>query len=271
MSLSKRCFFPVLFLVVAFAMAPGSHVQAQEVDVLTPYRNHPAVARDEPRFLPVQSQNPDDLGAGKLLVARRDMHDPNFAETVILLVRCDAAGVVGLVLNQRTTIPLSRVLEQFDAAKGRSDPVYAGGPVDTPAVLALLRSTAKLDGAEPVLSDVYLISSKTAFEKAISGRPDPGNLHVYLGYAGWTQDQLRLEVKLGAWFIFPGDARTVFDSEPDSLWRQMIQKTELQMVWSDPLRLEPYDAGRKLWVKSPRFRTRPLQQESNSQLLSAIP
>ena len=94
------------------------------------------------------------------------------------------------------------------------------------AVLALLGSKAKLDEAEQVLSGVSLISTKTLLEKAISGRPDPGILHVYLGYAGWSNDQLRKEVELGSWFIFQGDARTIFDSDPNSLWPQMIQKTE---------------------------------------------
>jgi putative transcriptional regulator len=240
MSLSKLCFFAALFLVVAFAAVPRLDVQAKQVDVLTPNSRgyHSAVAHNESLFLPMQSQNPDDLGAGKVLVASRGLPDPNFAETVILLVRCDAEGIVGLILNRRTDIPLSRVLEQFDSAKGRSDPAYLGGPVETPAVFALLRSTAKLDGAEQVFSSVYLISTKTVFEKAIAGRPGPDTLHVYLGYAGWSNDQLRREVKLGSWFIFQGDARTVFDSDPDSLWRQMIQKTELKLAWSDPHAVE---------------------------------
>jgi len=113
-------------------------------------------------------------------------------------------------------------------------------------VFGLLRSTAKLDGAEQVFSGVYLISTKTVFEKTISGRPDPGIFHVYLGYAGWSNDQLRREVELGSWFIFQGDARTVFDSDADSLWRQMIQKTELKSAGSDPHALERFDAKRQL-------------------------
>jgi putative AlgH/UPF0301 family transcriptional regulator len=54
-----------------------------------------------------------------------------------------------------------------------------------------------------------------------------------LGYAGWTQDQLRTEAQLGAWFVFPADAATVFNSDPDSLWLHMIQKTELQLAKTD--------------------------------------
>jgi putative transcriptional regulator len=172
-------------------------------------------------FSPVQSKNAKDLGAGKVLVASRNLIDPNFAETVVLLVHYDAEGVVGLVLNRRTHIPLSRVLEGLKAAKDRSDPVYLGGPVETPAVFALLK-----------FGGVYLISTKALFEQTISARPDPNLFHVYLGYAGWNNDQLRKEVDLGAWFIFQADAGIVFNSDPDSLWPQMIRKTELKLARS---------------------------------------
>lgn len=275
MSGSKRRFFAMLVVVVALAVVRRLDVETREFDVLTPNSrlSHPAVAHNEPLqhtgqrayqlvrsnwalhaisetpsnlFLAVQSQNSKDLGAGKLLVASRTLADPNFAETVVLLVRCDAEGVVGLILNRRTNIPLSRVLEQFAAAKDRSDPAYLGGPVETSGIFGLLRSTAKLEGVEQVLSGVYLISTRTPFEKAISGRPDPGIFHVYLGYAGWSNDQLQKEVELGSWFIFEGDARTVFDSDPNSLWRQMIQKTELKLARSEPHALERFDARLQL-------------------------
>lgn len=274
MFLSKLYLVTTLVVVVAFVAVQRLDVQTKEVDgLMANVRwDHPAIAPDEllrytdrspnklvqpnlvfhakmenpsTSFLSVQSKNPNDLAAGKLLVASRALADPNFAETVILLVHCDAEGVVGLILNRRTNIPLSRVLEQFEAAKDRSDPAYLGGPVETPAVFALLRSTARLDGAEQVVGGVYLISTKVAFEKAISGRPDPDTFHVYLGYAGWSNDQLRREVELGSWFIFQGDARTVFDSDPHSLWRQMIQETELKLAGSDAHALDDLSRAEK--------------------------
>jgi putative AlgH/UPF0301 family transcriptional regulator len=173
------------------------------------------------------------LGVGKLLVASRSLGDPDFAGTVVLLVRYDEKGALGLILNLRTDIPLSRVLD-LAAAKDRSDPVYLGGPVGASAVFALFESSAKMEKAENIFGAVYLISDKALFEQTISARPDPGVFHVYLGYAGWTQDQLRAEAQSGAWFVFPADAATVFNSDPDSLWLQMIQKTELQLAKTEP-------------------------------------
>ncbi len=75
-----------------------------------------------------------------------------------------------------------------------------------------------------------MFSTKALFEQTITARPDPRGFHVYLGSAGWTNDQLRKELELGAWFIFQADAGTVFNSNPDSLWPQMIQKTELKLA-----------------------------------------
>lgn len=196
--------------------------------------------------LPVQFKNANDLGAGKLLVASRDLADPNFAHTVIMLVRYDAQGVVGLVLNRRTDVPLSRVFKDLKAAEGRSDPVYLGGPVETPEVFSLLQSSVKIEGAEHIFEGVYLISSKTLFEQTISTQPEPGVFHVYLGYAGWNKDQLREEVGLGAWFVFPADAGTVFSSNPDSLWSQMIRKTELKFVRNGPADTEHAPARRRV-------------------------
>lgn len=240
MFLHKLCSFAVVATMIALAPVEPSDLQARGLDQRGPSRSHPCNAvraRDElppSVFLPVQSKNAQNLTVGKLLVASRDLADPNFAHTVVLIVHFDADGVVGLVLNRRTDVPISRVLEGLKAAKDRSDRVYLGGPVERPSVLALLQSKAKPEGAEHVFGGTYLIASKPLFEQTISTRPDPAVFHVYLGYAGWAKDQLRMEVTMGAWFIFPADAETVFSADPDSLWPQMIRKTELKVARSEP-------------------------------------
>ena len=228
MSLGNLWLFTVLVGIVAFPAGQRSEVWVRQSDGPTASWSSIELA---PRvFVPVQSKDPKDLGAGKLLVASRQLGDPNFAKTVILLVHYDNEGVVGLMLNRRTDLPISRVLAQIKTAKDISDPVYMGGPVETPAVFALLRSKDKLEEAEHVFGGVYWISKKTTLEKTISSRPDAGVFHVYLGYAGWTADQLRTEVRLGGWFIFQADNQTVFSANPNSLWREMIKKTELEMA-----------------------------------------
>jgi putative transcriptional regulator len=262
MSWCKLCWFTTLATVVIFAAVKTLRGQLTQFGLFTrnsqPHQTefapHGSISESQPPnalfqarsissthsngsqtvFLPVQSKNPEDLGLGKLLVASRSLTDPIFAKTVVLLVHYDADSVVGLMVNRRSDVPLSRAFDQLKAAKNRSDPIYLGGPVEISAVFALLRSKARQEQGERLLEDVYLISTKSAFEKTLSAQPDSGVFHVYLGYAGWTPDQLRKEVELGAWFIFPSDAQTVFTSDPDGLWSQMIRKTELKMASGKP-------------------------------------
>jgi putative AlgH/UPF0301 family transcriptional regulator len=228
MSLRNLCFFTVLTAMLSFPAVRKLEVEITQSGTRAPDSLN--IESSPAAFLPVQSRNPKDLGPGKLLVASRELGDPNFAESVILLVHYDADAVVGLMLNRRTHLPISRVFAQFEAAKSRSDLVYMGGPVQTPTVFALLQSKDKLEGAEHVFGGVYWISTKTTLEKVISSRPDPAVFHVYLGYAGWTPEQLRNEVRLGGWFIFQADNQSVFNPNPDSLWREMIKKTELDVA-----------------------------------------
>src|SRR5215475_7512801 len=88
-----------------------------------------------PGVVTSQSQRATDLAVGKLLVAPRNAPDPNFAESVILLAQLDKTGALGLMINHRTRVPISRVLEEFKAANNRSDPVYLGGPVELEVVM----------------------------------------------------------------------------------------------------------------------------------------
>ena len=181
-------------------------------------------------LLPAQSKNAKDLGLATVLVASRDLLDPNFAKTVILLVHYDADSVLGLTINRHTDVAVSRLFEGSKAGKERTDSIYLGGPVEVSTVFALLESPSKLKGVDPVFGETYLISTKALLEKTVSTRPDPDVFHVYLGYAGWTNEQLRTEVALGMWFIFQADSTTVFDSDPDTLWPRMIKKTEQKLA-----------------------------------------
>ncbi len=180
--------------------------------------------------VPAPAQAPE-LAAGTFLVASRDLGDPNFSETVILVLRYDEEqGAMGLIVNRRTDLPLSRVFEDVKSAKGRKDQAYMGGPVEPGDVLALLKSSTKLEDAERVFGNVYLISDKDLLEKALADKAEPGAFHVFLGYAGWGPGQLEHEVDLGAWHILPPDAASVFDADPDSVWPRLIRRTELRIA-----------------------------------------
>ncbi len=184
------------------------------------------------RFLPVQADQstPPHVSAGQILVARRSLEDPNFAETVIVLVQADDEGTLGLIINRQTKLPVSRLARDLQGAKGRTEPLYLGGPVAVSGIMGLIRSGGKLEDGKHVFSDIYMISSKAAVEKAFASSSDPKTFRLYLGYAGWDAGQLEFEMGMDAWEVLPPNAAIVFDSHPETLWQRLMDQKDQRMV-----------------------------------------
>jgi putative transcriptional regulator len=164
-----------------------------------------------------------------VLVASRDLRDPNFFESVVLLLEYNDHGAVGLIVNRPTDMPVSSVLKDVPAAKGREDLVYAGGPVAAGGLRALrrVRSGAR---SEPVFGDVYLVSTRDELQAAMASGVKQSEIRVYAGYAGWGPGQLERELLMGAWHIARADEAAVFTSKPETVWPRLIERTDLQLA-----------------------------------------
>jgi putative transcriptional regulator len=187
----------------------------------------PAIALLAIRFHPVQYSVNQELDAGKLLIASPKLADPNFAESVVLIVEYDAdKGAMGLILNRRTKVPLSRV---FPDTKGAGkDPIFEGGPVDKGSAQALLRSREKPESAARVLIEVWATGNKDRIEKSVGEAA--ATFRLYAGYSGWGSGQLEHEIELGGWSVLRASAALVFDDDPDSLWQRLQRQIETRIA-----------------------------------------
>ncbi|HLK48668.1 MAG TPA: YqgE/AlgH family protein [Bryobacteraceae bacterium] len=185
--------------------------------------------------LPAQSTRAADLATGKVLVMQQNSADPNFAESVILLIHYDKDGVLGLRLNQPSAVPLSR-LKDLQGARNRPDRVYVGGPVELETVTALVRSPNAPPDAMHVAPDLYAVQTLRGIEAALNETKNENGLRVYLGYSGWVMPQLQNEVNFGSWFIFEHGERYVFDREPRTLWKRLLDRTGAQFAFAPAAR-----------------------------------
>ncbi|HLG96858.1 MAG TPA: YqgE/AlgH family protein [Bryobacteraceae bacterium] len=173
----------------------------------------------------------DALAPGKLLVASRDITDPHFSESVILLIDyAPDKGATGLIVNRRSKVPISRLLGDLNEAKNRSDGVYLGGPNDLSNVVALMKAASKPGDDDPVFGDTYLVNRKNTLQKVLAAGTGADCLHIFVGYVVWPAGRLEYELDLGAWRVMPGDTEMVFHADPDSVWGKMIRKTEEQFA-----------------------------------------
>jgi putative transcriptional regulator len=142
-----------------------------------------------------------DLRAGQLLVATAQLVDPNFAETVVLLLDADENGALGVVLNRPSTVPVSDVLEPWASVVAQPDVLFQGGPVSTEGALAVGRLRSSDDtpvGYRVVTDEIGVIDLDTPVE-LIDG--SLSGLRIYAGYAGWGAGQLEGEIEEGSWYV----------------------------------------------------------------------
>ena len=171
-------------------------------------------------------RDPKKLRPGVFLYAAPGMGDPNFAETVVLLVAYDKTGAMGFVVNRPTLVPLRELLKSTPEAEKSELRFHWGGPVQPEAVHALVRSNWPSQSARRVLDDVYVTGDITDVREAL-GRPDASTkVKLFTGYAGWGGGQLEIEVRAGAWILEPADARSVFAPDGLDLWERVYEILE---------------------------------------------
>ena len=105
----------------------------------------------------IKSEN--ELAQGKFLVAGRRLMDPNFRETVVLLIRYGPDGAMGLVINRPVQLKLSTVLPDIKELGGRKETLHLGGPVEPARILLLVRSAKPPEASMSVFGDVYIFSN----------------------------------------------------------------------------------------------------------------
>lgn len=165
--------------------------------------------------------------AGRLLVASPKMGDPRFFESVIYMVRHDATGAMGLVVNRPIGVgPISKLLEEFGEEAGGGEVeilLHYGGPVER-RMGFVLHSTDYVGEGTIVVDDGVALSSNLDVLKAIDAGKGPERRLFAIGYAGWGAGQLEAELAAQDWYVVPADDRLIFDDSPEGKWQRAMAK-----------------------------------------------
>jgi len=174
-----------------------------------------------------------------LLVATPALNDPNFVDSVVLMLDVDDTGALGVVLNRPSGLPVAEVLDAWRDVVTEPDVLFQGGPVMTEGALAvaLLRSSADSPvGFREVTGQLGLIDLDTPVE-LLGDSLD--SLRIFAGYAGWGVDQLEGEIEEGHWYVVPAHAADVFREDPSDLWRDVMRRQPGDLAWHSTRPVDP--------------------------------
>lgn len=182
-----------------------------------------------------------------LLVATPELRDPNFVDTVVLLLDVDLGGILGVILNRPSPVPVADVLDPWATSVAHPNVLFQGGPVspDSALAVALLADPddiplgfrpvvgAAADGLGTRLGLLDLDTPPELVEGSLRA------LRIFAGYAGWGADQLAGEIGGGDWYVVEGADSDIFRDQVEGLWRDVLRRQEGNLAWHSTRPADP--------------------------------
>ncbi len=153
-----------------------------------------------------------------LLVARAELADSNFKDSVVLVMNNIGPAPAGVIINRPTRIAVSRLFPDLERLAQLDDKLYFGGPVETALVSFLFRTDTPPEHATQVLDGVHFSTNGELLRKLL-GRDKPmDGLRIFIGHSGWAPGQLEAEIARGDWALAPAETDTLFDRKSEHPW-----------------------------------------------------
>lgn len=185
--------------------------------------------------------NIDNL-QGKFLLSYPTINDNRFFQTVVYITSHTKQGAEGLVINKKSAFSFANLLENInnfksnhqdkDLAEFNSLKVQRGGPVNNDKVFLLHHCDTYTNKHSALTADKIYYSKSIVILEDLLNHKGPSQLALFIGNCVWEKNQLEEELKSDTWFLVqPSKEDTLkylFDSNCDTLWREMYQKLGLQ-------------------------------------------
>jgi len=153
-----------------------------------------------------------------LLVARAELPDPNFADSVVLVMNNLGPAPVGVIINRPTQVPVSRLFPDLKRLRQQQDKVYFGGPVELGSVWFLFRAATRPEHAIQVCDGVYFGASRELLLQLLGRAKPMDGLRIFIGYSGWALGQLEAEIAHGDWTLARAESNAIFNGKSEHPW-----------------------------------------------------
>jgi putative transcriptional regulator len=157
---------------------------------------------------------------GQLLIAGGGLFDPNFRQTVVLVVEHNPEGALGVVLNRPSTLTVEQAAPALSGVTARDERLYVGGPVQPQAAVILAQFEHPDLATQLIFDSIGVIGD----ESEDLGSPGLLRKRIFAGYAGWAEGQLDGELESGDWILESAQPEDVFTDRPEELWSRILKR-----------------------------------------------
>lgn len=160
---------------------------------------------------------------GALLIAEPFANDDYFRRSVVLICDYNEKGCFGFVLNNYLELDFNELSEEKLDINTR---VSIGGPVDTNNLYFIHRYGNQIENSIQINNDLYLGGDYKQLIHLLRQEKTPEKFaRFFLGYAGWTENQLDQEIESNFWVVMnPESSLELMDTSTPTLWSQCLNQ-----------------------------------------------
>jgi len=163
---------------------------------------------------------------GRILVAPPGIQDERFRTALTLVIEHSDQGAIGLIINRPSLVPIDEIVPDWQELGAEPGFIFAGGPVDHDALIALGRSYDSVGSLALGAHSIDLDDQPKLVEAE-----GINSIRIFSGYAGWTPGQLEKEIADDYWWIVDATIDDLFTSNPAKLRSQVLKRQENRIKW----------------------------------------
>jgi putative transcriptional regulator len=158
---------------------------------------------------------------GRILVSEPFLNDNYFKRAVVLITEHNEEGSIGFILNKPIEISLHEVMADSPVFDGL---VLMGGPVGRDTLHFIHTMGDQIKGSRKIIEGLYWGGDFDKVKELIQdGKIYPDEIKFFVGYSGWSPNQLEQEIKQHAWFVLPGQIDYIMNHDTSHLWHKILK------------------------------------------------
>ena len=159
---------------------------------------------------------------GKLLVAEPNiLNDSQFNRSVIFLTEHNENGSVGFILNKPLEYTVTDLIPDVES----NLKIYYGGPVADDNLYFVHRVPDLIPNSIEISNGIYWGGDFDAVINLLNkDKLTSKDIRFFLGYSGWSQNQLEDELSSFSWVVIDNSFNNIFQVNHNDFWKDEMNK-----------------------------------------------
>lgn len=159
---------------------------------------------------------------GTILISEPFLWDYFFKRSVVLLAEHNDEGTFGVIVNKPIKARFNEVVKDFPEFNSK---VFLGGPVQNDSLFFIHTLGEQLENSMEIIPGIYWGGNIEQVRELITlDQVKPAQIRFFIGYSGWSPNQLDEELERNSWVVSHITANDLLKTTPSMLWDRSLRR-----------------------------------------------